>query len=80
MSNNRRIGREYALKVLFALQLSKGLEEPESLLTSFLADFRFADDALGEPLAEVEVPLATSSRLFAESLVNGVVELSLIHI
>jgi len=74
MSNNRRIGREYALKVLFALQLNKGLEEPESLLTSFLDDFRFADDALGEPLAAVELPLATSSRLFAESLVNGVVE------
>ncbi len=74
MSTNRRVGREYALKMLFALQLSKDQEETTQLLVNFLENFRFADDALGEPLAAADVPLATSSRLFAESLVNGVVE------
>jgi len=74
MSNNRRVGREYALKMLFALQLSKDQEEPDQLLADFLDNFRFADDDLGEPLAAVDVPLATSSRLFAESIVRGVVE------
>jgi len=74
MSTNRRVGREYALKMLFALQLSKDQEETNQLLVNFLENFRFADDDLGEPLAAADVPLATSSRLFAESLVNGVVE------
>ncbi len=74
MSNNRRVGREYALKILFALQLSKDQEESGQLLAEFLDNFRFADDDLGEPLAAVDVPLATSSRLFAESIVHGVVE------
>ena len=74
MSTNRRVGREYALKMLFALQLSKNQEETNQLLVNFWDNFRFADDDLGEPLAAADVPLATSSRLFAESLVNGVVE------
>ncbi len=74
MSNNRRVGREYALKMLFALQLSKAQESPGVLVANFWDNFRFADDVLGEPLTEVDIPLATSSRLFAESIVNGVVE------
>lgn len=74
MSNNRRVGREYALKILFAQQLSKDQEMSGALVATFLDNFRFADDALGEPLSSVAIPLATSSRLFAESIVNGVVE------
>ena len=74
MSNNRRVGREYALKMLFALHLSKDQETSGALLATFLDNFRFADDVLGEPLSTVDIPLATSSRLFAESIVNGVVE------
>lgn len=74
MSNNRRVGREYALKMLFALHLSKDQETSGALLANFLDNFRFADDVLGEPLSTVDMPLATSSRLFAESIVNGVVE------
>ncbi len=74
MSNNRRVGREYALKMLFALHLSKDQEPPEVLLVNFWDNFRFADDVLGEPLTEVDIPLATSSRLFADSIVKGVVE------
>ncbi|MCK5826833.1 MAG: transcription antitermination factor NusB [Desulfuromusa sp.] len=73
MSNNRRVGREYALKMLFALHLSKDQETSGALLATFLDNFRFADDVLGEPLSMVDIPLATSSRLFADSIVNGVV-------
>lgn len=74
MSNNRRVGREYALKMLFALQIDKGQVEPDRLLESFWNNFRFADDLLGEPLESTDVPLTTATRLFAESLVRGVVE------
>lgn len=74
MSNNRRVGREYALKMLFALQIDKDQVEPDRLLESFWNNFRFADDLLGEPLESTDVPLTTATRLFAESLVRGVVE------
>lgn len=74
MSNNRRVGREYALKMLFALQLDKDQVEMNQPLDLFLDHFRFADDVLGEPLDAIDVPLTTASRLFAESIVNGVVE------
>ena len=74
MSNNRRVGREYALKMLFALQLDKDQKEPNRLIDSFWNNFRFADDVLGEPLESIDIPLTTSTRLFAESIVKGVVE------
>ncbi len=74
MPNNRRVGREYALKLLFALQLDKENTEPNQLLDTFLNSFRFADDVLGEPLDNLDEPLTTASRLFAESIINGVVE------
>lgn len=74
MSNNRRVGREYALKMLFAFQLDKDQIEPNRLLDSFWKNFRFADDILGEPLEAIDAPLSTSTRLFAELIVKGVVE------
>lgn len=74
MSNNRRVGREYALKVLFALQLDKEPPGAKQLLDIFLKNFHFADDVLGEPLDAGEVSLTTAARLFAELIVNGVVE------
>ncbi len=74
MSNNRRVGREYALKMLFALQIDKDQVEAEQLLDTFWNNFRFADDILGEPLETTDVPLTTATRLFAESIVRGVVE------
>ncbi len=74
MPNNRRIGREYALKMLFALQLDNGQAEPTQSLSTFWNSFRFADDALGEPLEDISVPLTTASRLYAEAIVDGVVE------
>lgn len=74
MSNNRRVGREYALKMLFALKLGGDQTEPNQLIASFWNNFRFAADALGEPLETMDAPLTTSSRLFAETIVKGVVE------
>ena len=74
MSNNRRIGRECALKMLFALKLDGDQADAPRLLDSFWNNFRFADDALGEPLETLDVPLPQSTRLFAETIVKGVVE------
>jgi N utilization substance protein B len=74
MSNNRRVGREYALKMLFALQLDSGQSEQTHLVDSFFDHFRFADDVLGEPLDNIETPVTTSARLFAENIVKGVIE------
>lgn len=74
MANNRRIGRECALKMLFAHKIDADQTNPERLLETFWANFRFADDALGEPLETVDAPLPTASRLFAETLVRGVAE------
>jgi len=74
MSNNRRVGREYALKMLFALQLDKEQVEANQSFDMFLSNFQFADDVLGEPLDAGEATLSTAARLFAELIVNGVVE------
>ena len=74
MSNNRRVGREYALKMLFAVKLEGTHMEPQQLCDSFWQNFRFADDVLGEPVEPADSPLTTASRLFAENLVKGVME------
>lgn len=71
--NNRRVGREYALKVLFATKLVDG-SDASSLLNEFWERFRFADDALGEPLDNASTPLPTAARTFTEMLVEGVIE------
>lgn len=72
-SNNRRIGRECALKILFALRLDTDADAAD-LLAEFWKNFRFADDVLGEPLETTAVPLPTAARMFTEALVSGVVE------
>lgn len=74
MANNRRLAREYALKMLFALKLDSSQKDPQTLLESFWEHFRFADDVLGEPLNPSDVCLTTATRLFAETLVRGVIE------
>ncbi|MEE4253966.1 MAG: transcription antitermination factor NusB [Desulfuromusa sp.] len=74
MSNNRRVGREYALKMLFALQLDKEQVTVNQSFDTFLNNFQFADDVLGEPLDVGEISLSTAARSFAEVIVNGVVE------
>lgn len=72
-SNNRRVARECALKILFAIRLDEQADASR-LLASFWQNFRFADDALGEPLETVDNPLPTAARSFAETLVKGVIE------
>ena len=74
MANNRRVGREYALKMLFALQLDSAQQEPKQLIAAFWSNYQFADDALGEPVEGREEPVTTAARLYAETIVNGVVE------
>ena len=75
MSNNRRLGRECALKMLFALRLDESQQtEPQRLCEAFWKNFRFADDVLGEPLEDTEQPLPTAAKLFAETLVKGVIQ------
>jgi len=71
--NNRRVGRECALKILFALKLAEPVDAAR-LLGDFWRNFRFADDALGEPLESGAAPLPEAARSFAETLVKGVVE------
>ena len=72
-SNNRRIARDCALKVLFALRLDDQADA-ERLLGAFWQNFRFADDALGEPLETEDEPLPSAVRIFTETLVKGVFE------
>lgn len=72
-SNNRRVARECALKILFALRLDQQVDASR-LLADFWQNFRFADDALGEPLESADAPLPPAAKAFAETLVRGVVE------
>ncbi len=43
------------------------------MLDDFWSSFRFADDALGEPLETIDAPLPSATRIFAEEVVKGVV-------
>ena len=72
-SNNRRVARECALKILFALRLDEQADAGQ-LLSDFWQSFRFADDALGEPLETPDAPLPAAARTFTEVLVKGVIE------
>ncbi|PLX87379.1 MAG: transcription antitermination factor NusB [Desulfuromonas sp.] len=71
--NNRRLGRECALKILFATKLSEGTGAG-ALLEQFWSSFRFADDVLGEPLESLDNPVPTAVRVFTETLVCGVID------
>ena len=70
---HRRLGRECALKILFALRHDTSIVQNE-LLERFWKNFRFADDALGEPLDSLDKPIPESAKRFTEQLVNGIVE------
>lgn len=70
---NRRLGRECALKILFALRYADAVAQ-EDLLVRFWENFRFADDALGEPLDNLDKPIPESARSFTEQLVRGIIE------
>ncbi|MCF6178536.1 MAG: transcription antitermination factor NusB [Geopsychrobacter sp.] len=70
---HRRLGRECALKILFALRHDSQTTE-EELLKRFWENFRFADDALGEPLDTLDKPIPESAKRFTEQLVKGIIE------
>ena len=70
---HRRLGRECALKILFALRHDTSTGQAE-LLDRFWENFRFADDALGEPLDSLEKPIPESAKKFTEQLVRGITE------
>ncbi|MFO7764944.1 MAG: transcription antitermination factor NusB [Pelovirga sp.] len=72
MSNNRRRGREYALKVLFVLKYEPELVNPDAVLEQFWNNFHFSDDPLGEPLEPGSQRVPAAVRHFAENLVRGV--------
>lgn len=66
----RRLGRELALKVLYALFDQE--TEPRLVLDRFWGHFRFADDVLGDPQEDSSKPLPAEVVSFTESLVFGV--------
>ena len=70
---HRRLGRECALKILFALRHDTNSNQDE-LLARFWENFRFADDALGEPLDVPGKPVSEIAKRFTELLVKGIVE------
>lgn len=70
---HRRLGRECALKILFALRHDSQIGQDE-LLNRFWENFRFADDALGEPLDTLEQPVPETAKRFTEQLVRGIIE------
>ncbi len=74
MANNRRRGREYALKVLFALKYEREQVNPDHSLEQFWSNFHFSDDPLGEPLEPGVNCTPQAVRLFTEDLVRGVLK------
>ncbi len=59
-----------AVKILFSLFDNE--RDLEQVLETFWSSFRFHNDALGEPLDEVQLPVKQEIRLFTEELVRGV--------
>ncbi|RME36274.1 MAG: transcription antitermination factor NusB [Deltaproteobacteria bacterium] len=64
----RRQGRELALKIIYWLKSSE--DDLQAVLSDFWNNFRFRNDALGEPADDA--PVNEDARLFAEKLVRGV--------
>lgn len=74
MSNNRRRGREYALKILFALKYQVEQLSADRILQNFWANHHYSEDMLGDPLEEGAQPVPEAVRLFTEKLVRGVLQ------
>jgi len=74
MSNNRRRGREYALKILFALKYQSDQINADQILANFWDNLHYSEDVLGEPLEEGAKPVPEAVRIFTEKLVCGVLE------
>lgn len=68
----RRRGRELALKVIYSLQERENVVE--ALLSDFWQNFRFSEDALGEPTEDSAEEVSPEVRRFTEGLVLGVGE------
>ncbi|RMF46466.1 MAG: transcription antitermination factor NusB [Deltaproteobacteria bacterium] len=64
----RRQGRELALKIIYWMKSSE--DDLQAVLNDFWSNFRFRNDALGEPADDA--PVNEDARLFAEGLVRGV--------
>lgn len=69
----RRCGRELALKIIYGLQ-DQNAESIDEVLEDFWRSFRFHEDVLGEPRDEVDRPVSTDVRRFADELVLGVAD------
>jgi N utilization substance protein B len=74
MMNNRRRGREYALKILFAHKYQVDQVNADRMLENFWNNLHYSEDILGEPLEEGAQPVPEAVRLFTEKLVRGVLE------
>lgn len=74
MSNNRRRGREYALKILFAQKYQSDQVNVDQILENFWDNLHYSEDTLGEPLEAGAQPVPEAVRLFTEKLVRGVLE------
>jgi N utilization substance protein B len=68
----RRKGRELALKAIYGLHDRDQNSAPPGFLRDFWANFRFADDVLGDPVEEPGLPVPDEVLAFAEGLVLGV--------
>lgn len=74
MNNNRRRGREYALKILFAHKFQVEQIDVERILENFWNNLHYSEDILGEPFEQGAPPVPEAVRLFTEKLVRGVLE------
>ncbi len=74
MSNNRRRGREYALKILFALRYQVDQTSTDRMMENFWDNLLYSEDTLGEPLEKGALPVPEVVRLFTEQLVRGVLD------
>ncbi|HKL48890.1 MAG TPA: transcription antitermination factor NusB [Desulfuromonadales bacterium] len=72
MMGIRRKGREYALKMLYSLQMP--VTDIHAVMDDFWANFRFRDDVLGEALDDADQKVPSEVRRFAEQILVGIVD------
>lgn len=70
----RRRGRELALKLIYGFRQPQSAGEIEEIIGDFWTNFRFREDILGDALDEVDRPVPSDVRNFADGLVRGVAE------
>jgi len=72
MMGVRRKGREFALKMLYSLQVP--VADIHAVLDDFWGNFRFRDDMLGEALDDADEQVPAEVRRFAEQILIGIVD------